>query len=186
MAFDLVAWTNSLRGIPAGDFATAVQAILAENDRRQAQPLVEAGQAQVVADLRTAGTVSAPAVPKMPTRAADFPAWKDPGTDHSRMYLRGDRVTRDGKVWESRVAGLNSWQPGGAGVWETVWADVTAQGLATEPSTSPSGPPAWAAGVAYKTGDKVTYLGRTYTVAQAHTSQSDWLPAGVASLYTPA
>lgn len=43
--------------------------------------------------------------------------------------------------------------------------------------------PLWAAGVAYKVGDKVRYNDDLYKVVQAHTSQSDWTPDATPSLY---
>lgn len=43
--------------------------------------------------------------------------------------------------------------------------------------------PAWAAGMAYPAGVKVKYGGKLYEVLQAHTSQADWTPDVVASLY---
>lgn len=49
----------------------------------------------------------------------------------------------------------------------------------------------WATGKAYKAGEYVTYgenaVGdpQLYKVAQAHTSQADWTPDAVASLYSP-
>jgi chitinase len=42
---------------------------------------------------------------------------------------------------------------------------------------------AWAVGVAYSVGTRVTYQGRTYQCRQAHTSQADWTPSAVASLW---
>ena len=44
--------------------------------------------------------------------------------------------------------------------------------------------PAWAAGMAYPAGVKLKYGGKLYEVLQAHTSQADWKPDVVASLYT--
>ncbi|MBU8900318.1 glycosyl hydrolase, partial [Corallococcus sp. M34] len=41
----------------------------------------------------------------------------------------------------------------------------------------------WAAGVAYTTGTQVTYGGRLYQCRQPHTSQPDWTPPAVASLW---
>ncbi|MBH5317873.1 lytic polysaccharide monooxygenase [Paenibacillus sp. GSMTC-2017] len=43
--------------------------------------------------------------------------------------------------------------------------------------------PAWAAGVAYTTGTKVTYNGVVYECRQNHTSIAGWEPANVASLW---
>lgn len=51
--------------------------------------------------------------------------------------------------------------------------------------------PAWEAGKAYEQGDIITYgandVGdpKLYRVAQAHTSQADWIPSGTSALYTP-
>ena len=51
--------------------------------------------------------------------------------------------------------------------------------------------PAWEAGKAYAQGDIITYgvndVGDTKLsrVAQAHTSQADWIPSGTNALYTP-
>ena len=44
--------------------------------------------------------------------------------------------------------------------------------------------PAWAAGVVYTAGVKMRYNGRLYEAIQPHTSQADWTPDIVASLYT--
>lgn len=44
--------------------------------------------------------------------------------------------------------------------------------------------PKWAVGVAYSVGFKVQYNGRLYKVIQPHTSQSDWTPDKVPSLFT--
>jgi hypothetical protein len=44
--------------------------------------------------------------------------------------------------------------------------------------------PPWAAGMAYPAGVKLKYGGKLYEVLQAHTSQADWTPDIVPSLYT--
>lgn len=44
--------------------------------------------------------------------------------------------------------------------------------------------PKWAVGVAYAVGFKVQYNGRLYKVLQEHTSQADWTPDIVPSLFT--
>lgn len=43
----------------------------------------------------------------------------------------------------------------------------------------------WQAGEDYAAGVIVRYDGNLYRVAQAHTSQADWLPDATAALYTP-
>ena len=54
----------------------------------------------------------------------------------------------------------------------------TGTGIATVQAAS-----AWAAGVAYKVGDQVTYNGSTYQCLQAHTSQVGWEPPNVPALW---
>ena len=44
--------------------------------------------------------------------------------------------------------------------------------------------PAWEVGVAYAIDDVISYKGELYKVIQAHTSQADWAPDIVTSLYT--
>ena len=43
--------------------------------------------------------------------------------------------------------------------------------------------PAWAAGVSYAVDEIVRHEGSLYKVVQAHTSQSDWAPPDVPSLF---
>ena len=54
------------------------------------------------------------------------------------------------------------------------------------PSPTPTNPGAttWAAGTAYKVGDRVTYNGRSYQCRQAHTALAGWEPPYVAALWT--
>jgi chitin-binding protein len=58
----------------------------------------------------------------------------------------------------------------------------TAAPTTTKPptATTAAGGSAWAAGVAYRTGDKVTYEGKTYECRQGHSSIRSWEP----SIYT--
>ena len=87
-------------------------------------------------------------------------------------YPLGARVTHDKKTWISLVAN-NVWQPGAVGV--TQWK---------EDSGKPA-PGEWAVGVAYKTGDVVTYGGQQYSCVQGHTSQAGWTPDVVPALWKP-
>nr|WP_127507865.1 glycosyl hydrolase family 18 protein [Paenibacillus humicus] len=50
-------------------------------------------------------------------------------------------------------------------------------------STDAAGAQAWAAGVAYKTGDLATYGGKTYSCRQPHTSLQGWEPPNVPALW---
>ncbi|GAA0806465.1 lytic polysaccharide monooxygenase [Spirilliplanes yamanashiensis] len=57
----------------------------------------------------------------------------------------------------------------------------------TAPTTKPpAGEGAWAPGVAYRLGQRVTYNGQAYTVRQAHTSLTGWEPPHVPALWLPA
>ncbi|MOA24620.1 Chitinase A1 precursor [compost metagenome] len=54
--------------------------------------------------------------------------------------------------------------------------------IAPTPTPNP-GVSAWAAGVAYKAGDKVSYNGLTYTCLQPHTSLLGWEPTATPALW---
>lgn len=50
-----------------------------------------------------------------------IPEWEQP--DSTNGYSIGDRVTHNGKTWESQVDN-NVWEPGADGVGDTIWAEV--------------------------------------------------------------
>jgi predicted carbohydrate-binding protein with CBM5 and CBM33 domain len=50
----------------------------------------------------------------------------------------------------------------------------------------PQGGSAWTAGVAYRTGDRVTFNGGTYRCVQGHTALPGWEPSNVPALWQPA
>lgn len=164
-----------------------------EKPRRDASPAVEQAQAEVVKELQDSGKLTPPpaATEAQATEAGRAPDWQDPGTDHAAMYHEGDVVAHAGHLWVSRHPYLNSWEPGAQGVDGRIWEDITpkpAEETPTEPGTdAPAGSraPQWAPGVQYVPGEEVTYNGASYRVQQAHTSQADWTPDAVASLYTP-
>jgi len=49
------------------------------------------------------------------------PAWEQP--DSTNPYKAGDKVTHNGKTWESKVDN-NVWEPGAVGT-ESLWVEVT-------------------------------------------------------------
>lgn len=57
--------------------------------------------------------------PDTPTE--DIPEWEQP--DSTNPYMKGDRVTHNGKTWESTVDN-NVWEPGAQGVAQ--WVEVSA------------------------------------------------------------
>lgn len=51
-----------------------------------------------------------------------IPEWEQP--DSTNGYQLGDRVTHNGKTWESTFNGSNVWEPGAIGT-ESLWKEVT-------------------------------------------------------------
>ena len=154
-------------------------ALMAEVERRRAEPLVDQARTELVTTLRDAGTLTPPDAATPDTPPEQVPAWVDPGTDHTRMYTLGAVVAHGGRIWESTHPGLNHWEPGTVGVDWRIWRDITPQ-----PEPEPGQAAAWdGQGHAYEAGDLVIYQGHVYEVIQAHTSQGDWTPDATASLY---
>ena len=63
-----------------------------------------------------------PVTPALWTRTAaegEIPEWVQPTGAHD-AYAKGDKVTHDGKTWESTYDGANVWEPGVYG-----WDEVT-------------------------------------------------------------
>lgn len=80
----------------------------------------------------------------------------------------GTRRLYQDKVYEALQAHTtqSDWQPNAPGILGVLWREVV-----EAPAT-----PEWAAGIAYKVGDEVTYQGATYRCLQAHTSAAHWYP----------
>lgn len=156
----------------------------AERKRRAAEPLVDEARTEMVRDLVTAGTITGAESADDDTPAEDIPAWVNPGTDHTLMYMQGAIATHDGKRWRSEHPFLNHWEPGTVGVDCRIWRDITP--IPEPDPEEPVGPPAWdGQGHYYAVGDLVTYgdPALTYRVIQAHTSQAGWTPDAVPALY---
>lgn len=183
-------------------------------DYRKNRPVIEKAQAEMVVELVGAGKVSGAKYITYDQALAGEkpPSWSNPGTDVTKMFPFGAVVARKRHIYISEVEGkLNSWEPGGEGVHENIWRDITdevkraqenqneEQPPETDEDTEPetqaepeeqaepetTGPEiqAWAAGIDVKTGDRFTYNGDTYEVLQPHTTQTDWLPNELPALY---
>jgi chitin-binding protein len=75
---------------------------------------------------------------------------------------------------------------GGGGGGPTPTPTATPPGTPRPTPTPTTAPPAsgtWAAGTAYKVGDRVTYGGATYQCRQAHTAQTGWEPPNTPALW---
>lgn len=94
-----------------------------ERARRQVRRERELGRVEMVKQLRESGDVAGPAaadrvLPGKPVE--EYPAWEDPCDEATCMYVAGNVVAHEGRVWESEFVGLNGWEPGvdnPPGVW---------------------------------------------------------------------
>ena len=108
---------------------------------------------------------------------ANVPEYVQPLGAHD-AYPLDIYVTQDGKIYRSRRSG-NVWEPK---LHPELWEQVSPADVPTPPATPAA--PAWETGKAYKVGDLLTYKGKTYRIAQAHTSAAHWTPDAVPALYT--
>lgn len=148
---------------------------LANNElpRREDSVKEEAAKAAVIKELQDSGKLQAPdALPAdapLPDDVASIPEWQNPGTDHSKMYRKGDRVRYNGKVVVSTHDGLNPWEPGTIDFNGQIWEYVEEESSNTEEDQPVEEPNATLEFVqptgstnAYSKGDKVLYNGKTY------------------------
>ncbi|CAB0927480.1 hypothetical protein FRC0470_02045 [Corynebacterium diphtheriae] len=147
-----------------------------EYQRRQALPLVNSAQAEVVKALQDEGKLTKPDAltdpDRLPEDITDVPEWANPGADHAAMYRRGDIVRVGEKIYQSQFDGLNHWQPGGEGVLPTIWLDITPvpkvtdeQGHEVEAGTVEN-PIPWKAGIELHEGQFTTHGGKLYRVTR--------------------
>ena len=147
-----------------------------EVDRRRAMP----HQVELITELRESGELPAPQAADVATieTIESIPEWVDPGTNHARMYTEGNVVRHNGKVWESIIDLLNSWEPGNDN--GLTWRDITAQ---LQPNYDPNAPQPFkqptGAHDAYPLGARVIYNGKVYRSLLAGNAYSpDTYPAG--------
>ncbi len=139
--------------------------ITVELERRQTLAAAPALIEQAAAQYRAAAGVR------------DGTEYRAPTGAHDAVEPGGKRVFQ-GHLWENTSGAFLAHSPS---EYPAGWADL---GPADATTPVPAEHPAWAAGVAYKVGDVVSYQGVVYRVVQAHTSAAHWLPDQVASLYT--
>lgn len=172
-----------------------------EYERRNADRFT----AEMIGDLQGKGELPHPDTTTEEKAKEDVdavPEWKNPGTDHSKMYHFGDVVRYNGQLVRSTHRGLNHWEPDTLGfdgrIWEILEPEEPEE-TPDEPETSEtpeteapedepessSGPdtPAWKPGIAVNPGQKYTHAGSTYEVIQGHTTQQGWEPPAVPALW---
>lgn len=135
--------------------------------------------AKLVGEMQDKGEISKPdaATEEEVKAGVDIPEWKDPGTDHSKMYPYGKIVRYDGKLVRSTHDGLNCWEPGTLGfdgrIWEIVdepeTSDTSGEPETSETSDQPQGQDdvkdfvqPTGAHDAYAKGAKVRFQGKVY------------------------
>ncbi len=103
--------------------------------------------------------------------------WDEPSGAHD-AYPKGWTATREGALYRSKV-NANTAMPGDPDDPQSYrwWEEVAPEGGSGDGEWDPNGH-------AYAVGDPLTYEGEPYEVRQAHTSQPDWTPDVVTSLYT--
>lgn len=162
--------------------------LLTETDRRAQEPAVRAGQQEIITGLQADGVLPKPAFTD--TDHADtveqVPEWISPGNIHAKMYPSGAVVRVIDRVYESRVD-MNHWQPGGAGVDDHIWLDITHRYTTPEPEDTEEPGTAevipFAPGIDVETGDIVEHQGDRYRVLSAHTTASHWPPNEAHALF---
>lgn len=107
--------------------------------------------------------------------------------DYSKMYHRDAVNAHSGRIWLSTYPGLNHYEPGGHGVDEHIWLDITDQ---VRPDT-PQEPEENAAGAVIpfgpdlpvRAGDIVEFEGERYRVLSDHTTDAQWPPNEADALF---
>ncbi|MFC4996647.1 carbohydrate-binding protein [Dactylosporangium cerinum] len=74
--------------------------------------------------------------------------------------------------------------PGGSGSAPAPTSAAPTRPASKPPASKKATSPAWAVGVAYRTGAQVTYRGAGYACLQTHTSQVDWSPVAAPALWS--
>ena len=167
--FDFDAWKNDLANIPTGQLTDAWMAVRAEQKAREAKNIAGEQMAGMIHQLRENGALPAP------VEGAESPEgyseWVNPGTDQTKMPLKGDRHFRKGRVWESLVD-FNNWEPG---LHENyaAWRDVTDDLF---PPAGEGEPIPYEDNRHYSYGALVEYDGATYMCINDHFAAQGWTP----------
>lgn len=121
---------DTIQALPDTEFRDLKAWIVTtETARRDAQPAVEAAQAELVEELwehqpdlkpQFVGTVD-PDTPTLDALLAQLPAWTQP-TSKASAYPPASLVQHEGRAWRNRRRGLNAAEPGTP---FSGWEDVT-------------------------------------------------------------
>lgn len=167
---------TAITALTPTEFTDLARWFYTESDRRRSAAHADTGRAEVIANLRGDGTIDSPTGDPTSGQVA---VWVAPGTIHTQMYLHGDVVTHQGRVWRSEHRGLNSWEPGAPGVDARIWVDITPE------DDDPDGAIPFRAGVVVSPGDIIRFRDALYEVIQAHTMADHWPPDALPAMYRP-
>lgn len=109
-----------------------------------------------------------------------------PPTGAHDAYQSGERITwEDGLVYEATRDGVVHSPAEDPDSWRQVTDEgEPADDDQPEDPQEPSEAEAWAAGVSYAIGDKVTHGAQTYVCIQPHTSEEGWEPPAAPALWS--
>lgn len=145
-------------------------------ERERAEATVEMMRA-----LRASGMVPDVVAPVDPVEVEDYPAWQATPNIPTGIYIPGDMVAFEGKVWEYRGIEVT-----GAAPAPPLWEDITYRVL---PHLNPglAEPVEWTAGEEYAAGQLVTAAGAYYRVVEDHTATTGLEPytEGMDFMYQP-
>lgn len=176
MSFDFDAWKNNLASIPTDKLTDAWQAVRAEQKNREAQAIVGDQMTEMIHQLRENGALDAPV--QAAATPEEFSEWVNPGTDQTKMPLKGDRYFCKGRVWESLV-NFNSWEPG-LPENHAAWRDVTDELFPAEADAEPI---PYGDNKHYSYGQLVEYDGATYMCTQDHFAAQGWTPVNAHAMW---
>lgn len=181
---------KGIRTLTDTDFNRLSDEMFIMRREREARTQVEAGQAELVAELQEAGKLAKPEAATIEEATANpdtVAPWENPMGDYSKMYHRDAVSSHSGRIWLSTYPGLNNFEPGAHGVDENIWLDITNQVRPDTPSDPeentagaviPFGP-----GLPVQPGDIVEFEGDRYRVLSDHTTASRWPPNEAHSLF---
>ncbi|GAA0596871.1 carbohydrate-binding protein [Streptomyces crystallinus] len=104
----------------------------------------------------------------------------------TQLYFPGEPRNNTDSLFDARLL-MTVRDAGGAK--QAAFDFVLDVAQSPSPTPTPTDPPpgtTWAVGTSYRSGDRVTYGGRTYACLQAHTAQPGWEPPNVPALWGPA
>lgn len=169
MSFDFEGWKANLVNIPTDKLQDAWMAVRAEQKAREAKAIAGDQMIGMIQQLRENGALDAPVTDA--ESPEEFSEWVDPGTDQTRMPLKGDRFYRNQRVWESLVD-FNSWEPG-LPENHAAWRDVTDQLFPPEADAAPI---PYEDNKHYSAGTLVEYDGANYMCINDHFAAQGWTP----------